>query len=118
MKRIPPSGMINQLFQDALLRSDATDLTGGAIMLGARKVIQELLEEEVASCLGRGMNERRSEDQQGLRNGYKQRRLDCAEGRLATGLPQVQGLEEPWRSELWEILRRRTEVLERLVVEM
>lgn len=117
MKRIPPSDALEKLVQGLKNNSEASDLTGELIRIGARKLVQELLEAEVEEVLGRGYYERKS-DSSGYRNGYKKRRLDTAEGRLEIDLPQVRDAEEPYSSTLWSSLKKRTEVLENLVVEM
>ncbi len=57
------------------------NLANELVRLGATKLIQELLEAQVTEALGRAPYERRGENTQGYRNGYKQRRLDTAEGR-------------------------------------
>jgi transposase-like protein len=123
MKRIPPVGRITQLAEqmaaEARQGTQAEDLTSTLIQLGARKLIEELLEAETADILGgRGRYERRQPSQQGSRNGYKARRVDCAEGRLEIDVPQIRGLHGVCQPSLWAALQRRTEVLERLVVEM
>jgi hypothetical protein len=100
---------------------DATALdrppAGRLARLGARKLIQELLEAEVSETLGRDRYERGGKAR-GHRNGYKLRRLLTAEGALPVRLPQVRDTEEPFRSELWQGMRKRTDVLENLVLEM
>lgn len=115
MKRIPPVERIAQLAEqmaaEARQGSQAQDLTGALFQLGARKLIEELLEAETADLLGgRGRYERRQSGQEGLRNGYKSRKVDCAEGRLQIDVPQIRGLRGMCQPSL--------EVLERLVVEM
>ena len=118
MKRIPPSELLEQKARELAGDAKAEDLTSELIRMGARKLIQEALEAEVSERLGRERYQRADGESPGWRNGYKQRRIDCAEGRLEIDLPQVRGTEEPFSLELWEALKRRTDVLERLVVEM
>lgn len=123
MSRIPSTDRLmqwaNELAQQAREGTKADDFTSQLIRLGARRLIEELLEAEVADVLGgRGRYERREHGQEGLRNGYKTRKLDCAEGRLHIDVPQIRGLEGVCQPSLWAALQRRTEVLERLVVEM
>jgi len=122
MSRIPPSQQLaelaRQLAEQAREGTELEDLTHALIRLGARKLIQELLEAEVTELLGRGRYERREPGQEGARNGYKPRALRCAEGRLEIDVPQVRGLEGLCQPALWKALKRRTDVLERLVVEM
>jgi len=122
MSRIAPSQQLaelaRQLAEQAREGGEVEDLTHALIRLGARKLIQELLEAEITELLGRGRYARREPGQEGARNGYKPRTLRCAEGRLEINVPQVRGLEGVCQPALWKALKRRTEVLERLVVEM
>ncbi|MFQ5933902.1 MAG: IS256 family transposase [Dehalococcoidia bacterium] len=118
MNRIPPSERLAQVAGGLRRETDLDDLTSELVRLGARKLVQELLESEVTEALGREPYERRGEVGRGYRNGYKERRLDSAEGRLEVAVPQVRDSEEPFRSTLWPALKKRTEILERLVVEM
>jgi transposase-like protein len=118
MKRIPPSTELTKLAEALRADTQTTDLTGELIRIGAKKVIQELLEKEAEEFLGRGYYERRDENMHGYRNGYKERHLDSAEGRLMVDVPQVRGVDEPYSSVLWAHLKKRTETLENLVVEM
>lgn len=93
-------------------------MTSTILRLGAQKLVQALLEAEVGEILGRERYARREAGQQGSRNGYKSRRLDCAEGRLHIDVPQLRDVEELSQPSLWQALQRRSGVLERLVVEM
>lgn len=118
MARIPPSERLRERAEELRRETEVEDLANALVRLGARKLIQELLEAEVTEALRRAPYERRAEGAQGYRNGYKRRRLDTAEGRLAVDVPQVRETSEPFRSALWQAIKRRTEVLERLVVEL
>ena len=122
MSRIPPSQQLaelaRQLAEQAREGTEVEDLTHALVRLGARKLIQELLEAEITELLGRGRYERRQPGQEGACNGYKPRTLRCAEGRLEIDVPQVRGMEGLCQPTLWKALKRRTDVLERLVVEM
>lgn len=51
------------------------------------------------------------------RNGYKSRQLRCAEGKVPIDLPQVRGADG-WSSPLWQKIKQRSEVLDKLIVEM
>ena len=53
MTRIPPSKHLSQMVSELSSRTDAEDLAGQLARLGARKLIQELLEAEVSETLGR-----------------------------------------------------------------
>src|SRR5690606_27765542 len=92
----------SQLAREAKDGAQPEELTSTLVRLGARKLIEELLEAETADILGgRGRYARREAGQQGSRNGYKTRRLDCAEGRLQVDVPQVRGLEGVCQPSLW-----------------
>ena len=55
----------------------------------AQRLIQELLEQEATDYLGRERYERSGENSKGLRNGYKERHLKSAEGRIPVFLPSL-----------------------------
>lgn len=98
MTRIPPAEQLGQLAEQLAMGArqgtEAEDLTSTLVRLGARKLIEELLEAETSDILGgRGRYERRHAGQQGLRNGYKRRHIDCAEGRLEIEVPQIRGVQ-------------------------
>lgn len=116
MSRIPPSEKLAQLGESLRRGNDAEDLAGQLVRLGAQRTIQEMLEQEVTELLGRNRYERRPDRGSGYRNGYKRRRLDCAEGRLEVHLPQLRGTSR--RARLWDAIKGRTDTLERLIVEM
>ena len=118
MNRIPPSERLAQMVEELRKGDEVEGLTSELVRLGARKLVQELLEAEAEEALGRSRYERRAPGQRGWRNGYKTRRLRTAEGQLAVELPQLRDTVGPTKLRLWEALGRRTEVLERLVVEM
>jgi len=117
MTRIPPAEQLGQLAEQLAMGArqgtEAEDLTSTLVRLGARKLIEELLEAETSDILGgRGRYERRHAGQQGLRNGYKRRHIDCAEGRLEIEVPQIRGVQGVCQPALWAALQRRTDVLE------
>jgi mutator family transposase len=86
--------------------------------LGARLIIQRAVEEEFDAWLGRARYRRRPEAPPGLRNGYRLRRLQTAEGELEVEIPQVRQAAEPFVSALFprgtELLR--TEPLKATVI--
>jgi len=114
MTKVTPKERLAQIAEEMGQLTEPEDLTSELVRLGARR----LLEAEVTERLGRDRYERRPEGAEGYRNSYKQRRLDTAEGRIEVRVPQVRDAEAPFRLELWEAMRKRTAVLERLVVEM
>jgi len=73
MARIPPSERLRERAEQLRRETEVEDLANALVRLGARKLIQELLEAEVTEALGRAPYERRAEGAQGYRNGYKRR---------------------------------------------
>src|SRR5687768_4460147 len=69
--------------------------------LGARLIIQRAVEDEFDAWLGRARYERRPDYQRGLRNGFRPRRVQTAEGELAVEIPQVREAAEPFVSRLF-----------------
>ena len=65
--------------------------------LGARLIIQRAVEDEFDAWLGRARYERRPDHQRGLRNGFRPRRVQTAEGELSVELRQA---AEPFVSKL------------------
>ena len=120
MERIAPSERLAQDLAHLLgggVNVPLGELRGLLVTLGARRVLQDLLEGEQREFLGVDRYERKGE-RRGRRNGYEPLGLDTAEGRLELWAPQVREGEEPFRSRLQAFLRGRTEVMERLVTEM
>ena len=97
---------------------EAETLSSELVRLGAKKLIEQLLEAEVCERLGRSSYERRAAASRGYRNGYKRRNFDTGEGRIKIELPQVRDLETTYQSKLWQAMGNRTELLEQLVIEM
>jgi transposase-like protein len=83
----------------------------------ARLIVEEALEGEAADAVGRGYYERGAQ-RRGYRNGYRLGRVKTAEGEMEFAVPQVSDTAEPFRSKIREVIRGRTEELERLAVEM
>lgn len=122
MNRIPPSQRIQQAIRELLesgLEGDANVL-GQFLYLGAQRLVQEIVEQEVADFLGRGHYQHREEgeDLEGYRNGYRVRELRSAEGTVPVFIPQLRQTRVPFESKILGFLRGHTDVLERLVAEM
>jgi len=123
MRKVAPS---------LLAREDLDRLLAGGVEEGAnlisevvaactRLVVQSLLEAEQSDFLGgRGRYQPRDGDagHRGWRNGYEDRGVRTAEGRLGVRVPQVRDAGGPFRSTLMGFLEGNSEVLERLVMEM
>ena len=83
--------------------------------------VQELLEEEVTSLLGRGKSERRRgiDAPGGHRNGYgKPRRLALSCGTIKVSRPRVRDLEERFESRVLPLFARRTKEVGDLIPEL
>jgi hypothetical protein len=101
---VPPSAEI-QANIDKLLSSGLVDdpsrMLSQLARLGARLIIQRAVEEEFDSWLGRARYERRPEAFPGMRNGFRPRHLQTAEGELRIEIPQVREAAEPFVSKLF-----------------
>src|ERR1700747_2392616 len=76
--------------------------------LGARLIIQRAVEDEFDAWLGRARYERRAacegelgDEDTGLRNGFRARRVQTAEGELSIEIPQVRQAAETFASKLF-----------------
>jgi transposase-like protein len=125
MDRILDPNRLAQMGRE--LRQELTsspELAGDWIRRAARVMAEQMLSAEVDEALGRGSYQRRDDDGQegkpflGYRNGYKNRSIRTAEGKVAVDVPQVRGREEPYRSAIWPALGKRSAALEKLAVEM
>lgn len=121
MNKIPPSKRIRQETEEFLHNGLAGEVNvlGTLFKLGAQRLLQEALEQEVTDFLGREHYERsQGQEHRGYRNGYEPGRVKTAEGEIPVSIPQVRQTVEPFSSKLLQFLRRNTDVLERLTVEM
>jgi transposase-like protein len=85
------------------------------------EIMQRVLEEELATRLGRGKSVRREavDAPDGYRNGYgKSRRLALTCGTITVRRPRGRGLEERFESRVLPLFRRRTEELGELLPEL
>jgi transposase-like protein len=88
---------------------------------GVRRLLQQLLEEEVEEVLGRRRYERREavDAAPGYRNGWgKARRLSLTSGTITVRRPRVRGLDARFESRLLPLFKRRTEEVGRLLPEL
>jgi len=120
-KRIAPSEAKAQelwaMLQGQSEAQSGEELLSGLVRLSTERVLQEALEQEQATALGRGRYERRA-GAPGYRNGYEPGTLKTAEGVLQVEIPQLRGRTEPYRSQLWSQVAKTSDVLKRLIVEM
>ncbi|MSQ47239.1 MAG: hypothetical protein EXR78_02435 [Deltaproteobacteria bacterium] len=70
------------------------DVWSTFVRLSTEGVLQEAVEQEQSTAVGRGRYEARGE-QLGSRHGYEHGTLKTAEGGLRVKLPRIRGREEP-----------------------
>jgi putative transposase len=120
-RTVPPSAEIEEQI-DALLAvgvgENPRESLSELAKLGARLIIQRAVEDEFDAWLGRARYERRPEAPPGLRNGFRPRRLQTAEGELSVEIPQVRQAAEPFVSKLFPRGTKllRTEPLRAMVI--
>jgi putative transposase len=122
-RTVPPSAEIQASIDKLLSRGSVEDpqtMLSELARLGARLIIQRAVEEEFDTWLGRARYERRPERQRGLRNGFRPRRLQTAEGELRIEIPQAREAVMPFVSKLfpkWHCKRLlRTDPLKALII--
>ena len=92
-RTVPPSAEIEEQIDELLavgVGENPRESLSGLAKLGARLIIQRAVEDEFDAWLGRARYERRPEYQRGLRNGFRPRKLQTAEGELSGGDPAGQ----------------------------
>jgi transposase-like protein len=127
-RTVPPSAeieaQIDQLLAVGVGENPRESLSELA-KLGARLIIQRAVEDEFDAWLGRARYERRPEYQcglrnydSGLRNGFRPRKVQTAEGELQIEIPQVREAAETFASKLFPRTPKllRTEPLKALVI--
>jgi len=127
-RTVPPSAeieaQIDQLLAVGVGENPRESLSELA-KLGARLIIQRAVEDEFDAWLGRSRYERRPEYQRGLRNyesglrnGFRPRTVQTAEGELQIDIPQVREAAETFASRLFPRTPKllRTEPLKALVI--
>ena len=113
-KRMPASMRTRQSLSDLIEgRLSSPDGRGELVKLATR-----LIEAESRDGVGRGYYEHAAAPGQGYRNGSRPGRLKTAEGVIEYAAPQIASRDEPFRSEIREHLKGRTQALEDLAVEL
>jgi putative transposase len=103
-RTVPPSAEIEAQIDQLLavgVGENPREWFSELAKLGARLVIQRAVEDEFDAWLGRARYERRPDYQRGLRNGFRPRRVQTAEGELSVEVPQVREAAEPFVSRLF-----------------
>jgi putative transposase len=123
-RTVPPSAEIEELLAVGVGENPRESLSELA-KLGARLIIQRAVEDEFDAWLGRARYERRPDYQRGLRNyenglrnGFRPRRVQTAEGEFEIEIPQVREAAETFASKLFPTTPKllRTEPLRALVI--
>ena len=120
-RTVPPSAEIEEQIDGLLavgVGENPRESLSELAKLGARLIIQRAVEDEFDAWLGRARYERRPEAPPGLRNGFRPRRVQTAEGELSVEIPQVREAAEPFVSKLFPRGTKllRTEPLRAMVI--
>ena len=120
-RTVPPSAEIEARIDQLLavgVGENPRESLSELAKLGARLIIQRAVEDEFDAWLGRARYERRQEAPPGLRNGFRPRTVQTAEGELEIEIPQVRAAAETFASKLFPRTPKllRTEPLKALVV--
>jgi putative transposase len=127
-RTVPPSAEIEEQIDQLLavgIGDNPRESLSELARLGARLIIQRAVEDEFDAWLGRARYERRPAYQRGLRNydsglrnGFRPRKVQTAEGELRVEIPQVREAAEPFVSKLFPCSTRvlRTEPLRAMVI--
>src|SRR3954453_19925510 len=120
-RTVPPSAEIEAQIDELLavgVGEDPRAALSQLAKLGARLIIQRAVEEEFDAWLGRARYERRPDAAEGMRNGFRARTLQTAEGELCVEVPQVREAAAPFVSRLFPRGTKllRTEPLKALVI--
>lgn len=116
MARVPMSEKTRNELKEMFAGKRSADRSG-LVRQAARLIVEEALEAEAGAELGRGYYEHGA-GARGYRNGYRTGKVKTAEGVIEFAVPQVSDTAEPFRSQIRQVIRGRTEELERLAVEM
>ena len=120
-RTVPPSAELEEQIDGLLavgVGENPRESLSELAKLGARLIIQRAVEDEFDAWLGRARYERRPDNQRGLRNGFRPRRVQTAEGELGIEIPQVREAAEPFVSTLFPRGTKllRTEPLRAMVI--
>jgi Transposase, Mutator family len=124
-RTVPPSAQIEARIDELLAVGVGENPRESLSELGARLIIQRAVEDEFDAWLGRARYERRPEYQRGLRNyesglrnGFRSRRVQTAEGELSVEIQQVREAAETFACKLSARTPKllRTEPLKALVI--
>src|SRR5438105_12199872 len=110
-RTVPPSAEIEARIEHMLsvgVGDNPRETLSELATLGARLIMQRAVEDEFDAWLGRARYERRPHDQRaegieesGLRNGFRPRTMQTAEGELEVEIPQVRQAAATFASKLF-----------------
>ena len=110
-RTVPPSAEIEDQIDELLavgVGENPRESLSELAKLGARLIIQRAVEDEFDAWLGRARYDRRPDYQRGLRNyqsglrnGFRPRKVQTAEGELQVEIPQISEAAEPFVSKLF-----------------
>jgi putative transposase len=127
-RTVPPSAEIEEQIDQLLavgVGENPRESLSELAKLGARLIIQRAVEDEFDAWLGRARYERPPDYQRGLRNydsglrnGFRQRKVQAAEGEFQVAIRQVREAAETFASKLFPRTPKllRTEPLKALVI--
>jgi putative transposase len=127
-RAVPPSAEIEARVDELLavgVGENPRESLSELAKLGARLIIQRAVGDEFDAWLGRARYERRPDHRRGLRNyesalrnGFRPRTVQTAEGELSVEIPQVREAAETFASKLFPRAPKllRTELLKALVI--
>lgn len=127
-RTVPPSAEIEEQIENLLavgVGENPRESLSELARLGARLIIQRAVEDEFDAWLGRARYERRGgsargphDEELGLRNGFRPRKVHTLEGELEVDIPQVRKAAEPFVSKLFPCKTKvlRTEPLRAMVI--
>ncbi len=117
-KRVPGSMRTRQSLSDLIEgRLSSPDGRAELVRLATRLIVEEAPEAS-RDAPGREYYEHGASPGQGYRNGSRTGRLKTAEGLIEYAAPQIARRDEPFRSEIRDRLKGRTQALEDLAVEL
>src|SRR5512132_3557100 len=118
-KRVPASMRTRQSLSDVIEgRLSSPAGREELVKLATRLIIEETLEAEARDAVGGDYYEHGAAPGSGYRNGYRPGRPKTVEEAIAYSAPQVAGKPEPYLSAILEHLKRRTQALEGLAIEL
>lgn len=115
--RVSPTDVIRAEIHDLFGSGrDIAEVLEEVMRLSARLVLQQVLEDEVTTWLGRGWNSRTDGERDGQRNGYGDVTVKTTAGPLELKRPKLRNTTEKFASTLFGAGVVRSEPLEALVI--